>query len=376
MLNKDEIVKLFQVVLGRDPDNTEIKRYLREEYTYADVCRELATCKEKYIQLYNLSGERIRTSITYSEQDIEDFFSLMSGDKKVAICLSGHLRGYELNLPSIQKFIAKPLNADVFLHTWDTIGKQIRMTKGVVGPVPDESEGVIPDVSRYFSNLKKVKVENNNTFLKDLDYLEEQKFFLYGMELRNGLYGGQAEPKYIFSQIYSINQSFKLMEEWEAENNFKYDYVIKLRVDYCLSSGILSKDFIFLEENENVIFVPNLPYSNHGHPSCCLCAANLPHEEHVEDVCDVFAYGKRKEMEHYFSIYENLENLRRSQERQNAILESKREYPLGSKGSFILCDIWNLTNYDINCFYPERLLKHYLKDFHLEPSKLSGMVIR
>jgi hypothetical protein len=376
MPNKGETVTLFQTILGRTPDTVEVERYTREKYSYSDVCHELATCREKYIQLHKLSGERLRTSISYSEEDIEDFFSLVSGEKKIAICLSGHLRDYNINLPSIEKFLAKPLKADVFLHTWDTIGKQIRMTKGVVGPIPDEKEENIPDVSKYLSNLKKIKIENNSIFLKKLKYLEEQKFYLYGMELQNEFYGGQAEPKYIFSQFYSINQSFKLMEEWETKNSFNYDYVIKLRADYCLTSGILLKDFTFLEKNENVIFIPNLPYSNHGHPSCCMCAADLPHAKHVEDVCDVFAYGKRKEMEKYFAIYENLENLRSLQEEQNLSLQSKKEYALGTKENFVLCDIWSSTNYDINCFYPERLFRDYLNDFHLEPSKMSGMVIR
>lgn len=371
-MNSKEIEKLFKVILGRLPDLIEIKRY--ENSSYNEVVDDLSTCKEKYKQLYSMSGEKIKTSIQYSDQDTKDFFSRK--DKKVAICLSGHLRNYQENLSTINKFIVKPLGADVFIHTWDSIGEQIVMSEGVVGPTPNEKNKNLPDVSNFLDNIRGLKIEDNSIFLKTVEDLEDKKFYLYGMKLKNNLFGGQAEPKFIYSQFYSIYQSYLMMKQWSIKNETNYDCVIKMRADYSLKSGILAEDFDFLEKNPNTIFIPDTPYSNHGHPACCMCSNNLEHEIHVEDVCDVFAYGNYSSMEHYFKIYENLDNLRLDQNLKNDQLLSKGNYYLENKNNFILCNIWKDKNYDINCFYPERLFRKYLNHFYLKSSKLSGHVKR
>jgi len=371
-MKPNEVNQLFTSILGRSADKLEIARY--KNSTYEQIVNDLSTCKEKYRQLFSMSGEKIKTSVHYSNDDIEEFFQTKS--KKIAICLSGHLRDYELNLSSINKYIVEPLNADVFIHTWDSIGKQVFITQGVVGPTPDEKNKNLPNVSDFIKNVKAVKIESNKIFLDTVKHLEDMKFYLYGMKLRDNLFGGQAEPKYIYSQFYSIYHSYLIMEEWSKNNDIKYDYVIKMRADYSLNSGILSDDFDFLEKNPDTIFIPNTPYSNHGHPACCMCANDLEHEHHIEDVCDVFAYGKHSAMEHYFKIYENLETLRNSQNFQNEKLISNGDYFLEKKNNFVLCNIWKNVNYNINCFYPERLFREYLVDFHLEPSKLSGLVRR
>lgn len=371
-MNPPQIQELFSAILGRAADKTEIARYTN--CSYKEVVDDLSSSREKYKQLFSMSGEKIKTSVHYSDDDIKEFFQLK--DKKIAICLSGHLRDYEKNLPSINKFIVDPLNADVFIHTWDSIGKQIFITKGVVGPTPDEKNKNLPNVSEFINNVRAIKTENNTLFLNTVQHLEDIKFYLYGMKLKNNLFGGQAEPKFIYSQFYSIYQSYLIMKEWSHANNVEYDFIIKMRADYSLNSGILQDDFDFLNENENSIFIPNTPYSNHGHPSCCLCANDLEHESHVEDICDVFAYGKPSSMEHYFKIYENLETLRVNQNTKNSQLLSGGNYILEKKNNFILCNIWNNKNYDIDCFYPERLFREYLANFHLEPSRLSGQVRR
>ena len=52
----------------------------------------------------------------------KNYIKLIQSNPKVAVCISGQLRGYKQAYPSIKKFIVEKLNADVFVHTWEDIG--------------------------------------------------------------------------------------------------------------------------------------------------------------------------------------------------------------------------------------------------------------
>ncbi len=372
---KQNIDKLFVSILNRNSTNEEVKRY--SDSDHQDIIDDLSYCYEKVNILHSKSGERLKTNIVYDEDDIASFFS--TNKYKIAICLSGHIRDYESNLKSINKFLVKPLNADVFIHTWDSVGKQIFMTQNVVGPVPNEQNKKLPNFDTYLNNIKKLQIDNNLDYLNNLTDLENKEFYLYGMSLGSNNFGGQAEPKYIYSQLYSVNTSFKLLEQ-SIENNIEYDFVIKMRADYNVTSGIPIEDFEFIKNNNNTIFVPTLPYSNHGHPTCCLCQNSLDHKEHIEDICDVFAYSNLLNMKKYMNMYNQLEELRIKQNTKNNNLLNSVKFEFSNlenyKNKQKLVNIWSKQNYVLNCFYQERLIKDYLIDFRLLGSKLSGKVLR
>jgi len=377
-MTKEKIIEIFKVILKRDPNNKEIERYIIKNkfsnFQLEDLIKELSNCEEKFKHLRSVSGDHIKNKTNYSEEDVDMFFS--SKKYKVAICLSGHLREYKKNLASINRYIVKPLNADVFIHTWSEDGKQIVATKGMTGPVPNTTHMEIPELSQYIQNVKSLEIGNNKEYLETIKELEEKKFYLYGMSLKNGYYGGQAEPKYIYSQFHSINKAFENLTRYSKDNGVNYDIVIKMRADYCLYSGITEKELDSVMENKKTIRIPTTPYSSHGHPSCCLCAAGIEHEEHCEDVCDVFAFSSYINMKHYHDIYYSLEDLRVKQNSKNEGLRNDEKFILENKGEFILNDIWKPNNYKIDCFYPERLFREYLKDYRLLPSRLSGEVLR
>ena len=374
----EEIKNIFNIILKRNPNDKEIEKYVTKSkftnFELQDLIKELSNSTEKFKQLHSVSGDHIKNKTNYNEEDVDMFFS--SKKYKVAICLSGHLREYKKNLASINKFIVKPLNADVFIHTWPENGKQIIATKGMTGPVPNTDYMEIPELSEYIDNVKSLEVGNNKEYLETLKDLEKKKFYLYGMSLKNGYYGGQAEPKFIYSQFYSINKAFENLTNYSKNNNVIYDIVIKMRADYCLYSGITEKEMDSVVHNENVIHVPTTPYSNHGHPSCCLCSAGILHEEHCEDICDVFAFSSYDNMKYYHDIYHKLEHLRNLQDSKNQDIMKNETFILEQKGNFILNDIWKNNNYKLDCFYPERLFREYLKDFKIIPSRLSGEVLR
>ena len=81
-------------------------------------------------------------------------------------------------------------------------------------------------------------------------------------------------------------------------------------------------------------------------------------------------------MKKYFEMYLNLDDLNLEQFRLNKETISKDNYYIEKHKNYHLVDIWKDKNYMLNCFYPERVFKMYLKDDRLRPSKLCGEVVR
>jgi hypothetical protein len=371
-MNNLSLEEVFKNILRRSPNQKEIELY--NNMPQEQLIKLLSFSKEKYALLFAQAGENIKFQQQYSQKDIEKYFS--SNKYNVAICLSGHIRNYRESLSSINKFIVAPLNADVFIHTWDSYGHQNRISKDMIGPSPDENSAITNDFLNFISNVKGLKIENNKDFINEtIKEIKDTKFYLYGEKITNDIFGGQAEPQFIISQLYSINQSWKLLEKFSLENNKKYDLVIKMRIDYKLSSGIFIEDIEKI--NKNTIFIPDLPYSNHGHPICTLCKKDMEHTDgHLEDVCDVFAYSSQEVMKVYMNTFESLKFINKCMVEQNEKYLNDKNYSLTTFKTFQTTNIWKEHNYDINCFYPERILRFHLKDYKLLSSKLNGEVIR
>ncbi|MCW1552123.1 sugar transferase, partial [Campylobacter jejuni] len=51
-------------------------------------------------------------------------------------------------------------------------------------------------------------------------------------------------------QFYGIYQVYNVMEEYEKQNNFKYDFIVRVRPDYIKKNNIKIEDLHLLELNE------------------------------------------------------------------------------------------------------------------------------
>ena len=96
-----------------------------------------------------------------------------------------------------------------------------------------------------------------------------------------------------YSMYFNNYKAFKLLEEYQIENNFKYDYIIKYRSD------LHSEDFLDLLQEENAILIPignDYPLL----PATATASGGLN---------DQIAYGDFTSMKNYCYLYENLDNL-------------------------------------------------------------------
>jgi uridine kinase len=182
---------------------------------------------------------------------------------RVALLISGYLRSAEKNLENIrEKIISKFDHVDVYLHL--TCNEN------------DE------DMYLNHSNVEKVK-----QFLNPMVSLVESNYSFYTIEKKNNLYNQ-------WFKFYKLNEIKK-----QNENYFgKYDLVIKIRPDLFITS-----DFNFLENYKNsYIYIPK---------DSKIDRKKL---KNINDdyICDIFAYGCSELMDQYFQLYNNLDDLTKS----------------------------------------------------------------
>jgi hypothetical protein len=177
----------------------------------------------------------------------------MSNKKpKVAVCISGMTRGLNTPIKSLYENIVLPLNADVFLSTWDIMENW----PGLTGAPKDFLRrlfGISDIVQNCPKNLYDIQVfkhffPNTHTFLNtkvfspfDISFytehldiralkVENEEIFLNSLlfSADNLLYKGSYNQAKMFYKIYSALQ---LVLKYEEEHKFKYDYIIRTRPD-------------------------------------------------------------------------------------------------------------------------------------------------
>lgn len=186
---------------------------------------------------------------------------------KTALCISGHLRTFLDNYNSVKVNILDKLNCDVFIHTWDTLGLSYRHT----------------DSNLHITETKHVTDTINKLYKPKKIIIEKSRYFSITPLMQQRLIDHR-DVSGILSMWYKIEACNNLKKDYEIENNFKYDCVIRFRGDLFVEQPIP----IDIHTNLQHLFLPN--YGNFG------------------GACDQFAYGNSEIMDKYSELYSNLEN--------------------------------------------------------------------
>lgn len=175
---------------------------------------------------------------------------------RVAICISGMSRADISGLRFIFENLVSPLNADVFMHTWDVqqdwiggarandrfwfrtfnideskIPKNLLNLTYLKEHFPRISESLL---TVSYSKLDKDVIMSNFKLTSLL--VENQDEFIEKYSI-----GDSYKSRETLNQIkmfYGMNRVFTQLEEYEKEKGIKYDYVIKLRPDSIIKSGL------------------------------------------------------------------------------------------------------------------------------------------
>lgn len=170
---------------------------------------------------------------------------------KIAICFSGGIRSFLTCYPSIFKNVVMPLNPDIFFHLW--------------------SQPIYKNYDASFNNFKfqedecsqqKVyEILNQENKVKDFvidEYSEDWQDYIIknciDPDIINKL--DQKDKDYAISAIcmyYKIQKANDLKINYENKNNFKYDLVIRARLDFIWNQQFKLEDFSF--NNNEIILI-------------------------------------------------------------------------------------------------------------------------
>jgi len=220
---------------------------------------------------------------------------------RIALCLSGYLRTFKKCWPSIQEKVIQNHDCDIFIHTYDKLGKskgwihsetkQI-LTEPVENPVdlgfvefrPKLTEKIDLNFLEKIPNIKTIVVENLNDIKQTfIDKYKNVSQFSNIDEIANILY-----------KIYKCNE---LKIDYEKEHNFKYDLVIRTRADQIFEKNI-NLDF-----PENKILINAYPWGDEDYVN------HLIGDNENDVISDRFAAGSSKNIDILCDAFNNIENI-------------------------------------------------------------------
>jgi hypothetical protein len=178
---------------------------------------------------------------------------------KIAVCMSGQLRNWDIAKENQKWFWSTSKEeVDYFIHTWNYSGDR----RGVSQPY----------------EWRKVNKHEFNEIVK-----------WYG--IKKSIYD-TSDQKYFYgddhwsSLFYSFAQSIMLKRQYEIDNDFKYDIVIKSRPDIAFDP---KRHFTYDHLQDNVL------YTTHG--------GNMPHEFNMFNINDCCFYSNSYTMDILVNLY-------------------------------------------------------------------------
>jgi len=168
---------------------------------------------------------------------------------KIALCLSGQPRGLVKAYEYVQRNVLCCNDVDVFCHVWNEEEK----VKSLYKP-------------------KKILAESQNKIKLNKEY-----------KTRDNINHPAINTFCFFYSLYMANS---LREEYEKENNIKYDIVIRSRYDFAIARCLN-----FSEYDTDKIWTPLIKIPM---PSTFVCT-------------DQFAFSSSQNMSDYSKVYEKIE---------------------------------------------------------------------
>lgn len=130
---------------------------------------------------------------------------------KIALCLSGFMRSFETTFSNLNKYLLQNYNVDIFIATWN-----------------------INDL--HLTSLEEPKILNTYKPVK----CNIEKIINFDiLPLKHKNINNKRNINSLLSMFYKIEQCNNLKSQYEKENNFIYDCVIRFRPDIQLLENII-----------------------------------------------------------------------------------------------------------------------------------------
>jgi len=168
---------------------------------------------------------------------------------KICILLSGLQRNFEPFIENQLNLVIHAHKLDVFIFTSNQNALRFYDDRGVIDYV--KKNNYTNDEAFFkskYKNLKGIHIDHDdckfNEFVKQNNIKKHRNHTLN-----------------MINSYFKINECIRMMEEYETKHDFKYDLVIRCRLDFFAYADFLNPHSINL--NDNVIYLPISKYNNH-----------------------------------------------------------------------------------------------------------------
>ena len=209
---------------------------------------------------------------------------------KIALCLSGQPRGLAHNIPNLLEGLVNPSGiTDIFIHAW--------FNESMIGtPFQSAQPGQSGQIGAWTADTVKMLQSLNPKKL----LIEKPRDFEEFAHLQNL---PSAIQTHLASNTYSVYKANQLKCEYEEENNFKYDLVIRGRVDckYDHPHNIID----YLDPDWKKVL--HVPYEFHY----MRVGDSYPTTDgrYYSSMSDTFAYGTSEIVNKFCSVFPDFEKI-------------------------------------------------------------------
>ena len=292
--------------------------------------------------------------------------------KKVALMLSGHFRLFDPRRKFWVNFKKKFGNrVDIYIHTWNESGTRSDNEWIDIGKLP-------PDFEEIRSVLKPVAmlVEDHADKMDHFSFQQEGLQLYYANFYQLGK--SKDFSKNIGSQLYSIMKCWELVNE----SGIKYDLLVRLRADCIVDNfnNIFTGDTTFIHKNALVMNGSHQHMHPNGGGGCLKCDKEYPygtrnHSDHSRDVCDIMYMGSPSVMKKACNMFAHRKELVMSFKKHNSIVSKEPDVKIHLVPYENVIGVKSSKIYEtkIKGFYPERLIREYMKDYWVITDKLGLM---
>lgn len=164
---------------------------------------------------------------------------------KLCILLSGLQRNFEPFIENQLNYVINKYNLDVFIFTSDE--NKNRYNSSCIDYITRQKyDNDIQFFYNKYKNLKKIYIDNDNNKFND---------FI----LKNNIKKNRNHTLNMISSYFKFNECIKLMEDYENDNNFKYDLVLRCRLDFFAFDNFININNV----DKNIIYLPVSKYNCH-----------------------------------------------------------------------------------------------------------------
>ncbi len=215
---------------------------------------------------------------------------------KIALCISGQPRFITRTCEVVKNNILLPNNpVDVFMHTWyspELAGVPFDSAQpgqsGKVGTWEPDTDKIIETTLCPVGVLKlKCSAPMQFDHLSHLPNLES------AVQIR------------LASMFYSCKESIELKKKYEEENNFKYDVVIRTRIDLGYSKPVVVTDIVD-GDIKNTLYVPERHQHMRMGDSYPIRSGGK-----YSSMSDTFIVGSSENIDRLGELYDNFESIHR-----------------------------------------------------------------